>query len=119
MGVMILKIIGIGCDIVEIARIRQALEQPKFLRFLTKREQEIFHRLQGQRQLEWAAGRFAAKEAIYKAVSARIPCVLSKIEVLSDEKGAPICHMEAVDIQLSIAHEQQYAIAYAMALEKE
>lgn len=112
-------IIGVGCDIVKIERIRKAMERESFLRILTERERVLYEGLSTNRQSEWLAGRFAAKEAIYKAIHTIHPCVLSDIEVLTSECGAPYCTLTLCDIHLSISHETDYAIAYAIAEKKE
>lgn len=109
-------IIGIGCDIVEIKRIRNAMERDDFLRILTKEEREIYDTLSEGRRCEWVAGRFAAKEAIIKAMSCKHAYLLSDLSILYVGKQ-PVCHIEGVNIQLSISHEQEYAIAYAIAQE--
>ncbi|MEG1474161.1 MAG: holo-ACP synthase [Longicatena sp.] len=107
--------IGIGCDIVEIARIEAALRKDSFLNILTPKERMLFDALKGKRRIEFVAGRFAAKEAIYKAIHKEIKMELKDIEILSDASGAPICTILACHIEISIAHENAYAIAYALA----
>lgn len=111
-------IIGIGCDIVEISRIEKALYKPVIEKILTIKEQEIANQYPDKRKAEWIAGRFAAKEAIYKAIHTVVNCTISDIEVLKDESGAPICTCFDYDVMISIAHEKEYAIAYAMVLTK-
>lgn len=112
-------IIGVGCDIVQIERIRKAMRKESFLRILTEQERDLYESLSPNRQPEWLAGRFAAKEAVYKAIHTLHPCVLSKIEILSTSEGAPYCALTDCDIHLSISHEKDYAIAYAIAEKKE
>lgn len=113
-------IIGIGCDIVDIRRIEKAMRKEGFLKILSEHEITLYEQYQGKRQAEWLAGRFAAKEAIFKAVHAQFPCVLHDIEVLYDEHGAPVCtSFPSCIIHISISHENDYAIAYAMAEIKE
>ncbi|MEG0273982.1 holo-ACP synthase [Amedibacillus sp. YH-ame10] len=111
--------IGIGCDIVEIKRIAKAMEKEGFLHILTSNELALFQHYKGSRRAEWLAGRFAAKEAIYKAIHKEYPCVISDIEILCDEDGAPVCTFTNCDVSISIAHEHEYAIAYAVAISKE
>ena len=90
----------VGCDIVEIERVRKALQRTKgFPNFLTERE--------------WLAGRFAAKEAVIKAMHGIKELTLLDVEILADAQGAPYCSLPGV--QVSIAHEREYAIAYALA----
>ncbi|WP_075877923.1 holo-ACP synthase [Merdibacter massiliensis] len=103
----------IGCDIVEIARVQRALERSKgFPNFLTENEQAIFLQLKGKRRAEWLAGRFAAKEAIIKAMHGVKELTLLDVEVLQDSQGAPVCSLQGIEV--SIAHERAYAIAYAI-----
>ena len=104
-------IVGIGCDIVEIKRIKASNEK-FYKRVLTPNEQEVFHNMTKQRQIEFLAGRFVAKEAIYKACNALQ--TISNIEILNDENGKPYCIVEGYTIHISIAHEKEYAIAYAI-----
>ena len=67
------------------------------------------------------AGRFAAKEALKKALlSGKIVSNISlkNIEILNEDSGAPvvIIHQstKTVNIQLSISHSEDQAIAMAM-----
>lgn len=112
-------IIGIGCDIVDIQRIEKAMQKEGFLRILSEEEKSIFQTYAGKRKAEWIAGRFAAKEAIYKAISHHISCSFFEIEILRDDEGAPICNMDGCHIHISISHEAKYAIAYAIVETKE
>ncbi|WP_203364476.1 holo-ACP synthase [Bacillus sp. REN10] len=107
---------GIGMDIVEIVRIRKLIErQPKFLqRILTAAEQEVFHNRSGQRQFEYAAGRFAAKEAFAKAYGTGIGKELSfqEIETATDHRGKPYIKAPISEgVHLSISHSKEYAAA--------
>lgn len=112
-------IVGIGCDIVEIARVDAMLKRHTNIPFLTKKENVVLHTFHvDKRKAQWLAGRFAAKEAIYKAIHKVHPCTLFDIEVLCDEDHAPICVLNGYKVHISIAHESEYAIAYAM-IEKE
>lgn len=113
-------IIGIGCDIVEIARIEKAIEKSVITKILTEKELALANSYHGHRKSEWIAGRFAAKEAIYKAIHQQVPCEVTQIEILKEQDGAPICVNDfGLDIMISIAHEKEYAIAYALAQTKE
>src|SRR4051794_5429881 len=59
---------GIGIDIIEISRVQDLLHRQRRLidRILTDRERQKFEVLSERRQVEFLAGRFAAKEAYSK-----------------------------------------------------
>lgn len=107
---------GIGMDIVEINRIQTVIErQPKFLaRILTPEEQDCFHAKKGSRKWEYAAGRFAVKEAFSKAAGTGIGAELSfqDIEVGSDERGKPVLiRPYSNGVHVTITHSREYAAA--------
>ena len=104
-------IVGIGCDIVEIKRIRKQNNE-FYKRVLTKKEQEMYLSMSESRKVEFLAGRFAAKEAIFKACNETQ--AISNIEVLNDESGKPYCNVDGYTIHISISHEKEYATAYAI-----
>ncbi|NSL52467.1 holo-ACP synthase [Calidifontibacillus erzurumensis] len=109
-------IIGTGIDIVEINRVRTILErQEKFAqRILTEKELQIFNNLSQSRQVEFLAGRFAAKEAYAKAKGTGIGKNLSfqNIEIIPDLFGKPeIKTKENEIVHLSISHSKEFAIA--------
>jgi holo-[acyl-carrier protein] synthase len=122
-------IVGIGTDLVEIARMRKALEQSTGTRFLerilTPRERELALKRKG-RLAEFAAGRFAAKEAVVKALGCGIgkQVGFQDVEVLPNELGKPECRIPAealeraghgnIRIHLSITHTEAIASAYAI-----
>lgn len=111
-------IIGIGIDMIELDRVQRAIERnERFIqRVLTKDEREIYHRLgKRTRQIEFIAGRFAAKEAFSKACGTGIGRLsLQHMEILPNEKGAPqmtVRGYEQQQIHLSISHSKSHAIA--------
>ena len=83
-------IIGIGCDIVETARIEKALKSSHFVeRVYTKTEIDYCHARQSQETMSFAA-RFAAKEAVLKALGTGLRGGrLLDIEISNDELGKP------------------------------
>ena len=111
-------LVGIGCDIVKIDRIEAFLNKGLKLNFLTDKEKAICNEFAFHRKAEWIAGRFAAKEAIYKAIHNAYESHICDYEILVNEDGSPSCHIDGFIIHLSIAHEKEYAIAYVM-VEKE
>jgi holo-[acyl-carrier protein] synthase len=113
----------LGCDIIGIERIRKSYAKygKAFLdRILTEAEQKIFFR-RGE-SMSFLAGRFAAKEAVAKAFKTGIGrLAFTDIDVRPDEQGAPVVYLRnelakdsearQVDIELSISHCKEYAMA--------
>lgn len=81
---------GLGIDMVEISRMAANITSAHFLeRVFTEAERAYI----GSDALsaERAAGNFAVKEALSKALGCGLAgCPLDKVEVLRNEKGAPI-----------------------------
>ncbi|WP_227939771.1 holo-ACP synthase [Alkalihalobacillus deserti] len=111
---------GIGIDIVELDRISKVMKrQPRFIdRILTPFEANIFMGLGGTRQIEYLAGRFAAKEAFVKAIGTGISASYSwqDIEVRKEPTGRPILVVAGFSekVHLSISHSKTYAVAQVL-----
>ncbi|MCR9104035.1 MAG: holo-ACP synthase [Gammaproteobacteria bacterium] len=120
--------IRVGTDIVQFSRIDAVLERQglRFVqRILTPSEQlEFAHSSQGGRLL---AKRFAAKEAVAKALGTGIGRGVSwqHIEIQHDERGGPLVRLSGgarevanshgcSAVALSIADELEYAVAFAV-----
>ena len=116
-------IVGIGVDVVEVERLARALERTPSLmdRVFTPQEQEV-------ERLESLAARFAAKEAVYKALRGRPHTALGwpQIEIVADEAGAPRVRLSGAaaelsaaagigEIAVSISHAGAFAFAVASA----
>ena len=104
---------GVGCDIVAINRFTDDKLESLAKRILTREEFETFQSLNEARKSEWLAGRFAAKEAVFKALKRAVP--ITRIAVLSTSDGVPYVLIDGFDIQLSISHDETSAIAVAIA----
>lgn len=111
-------IIGIGIDLIEIERIKKHFKQKeRFInRILTEAEKAVLNELHSEkRQLEYIAGRFAAKEALAKAVGTGIGQLsFQDIEILNKENGAPYITVKGFideNILISISHTEHYATA--------
>ena len=120
---------GLGNDIIEIHRVKKALEQHKerFLnRIFTQKEQEYCENHVDP--FPRYAGRFAAKEAIVKALGCGLGSEISwkDIEILADETGKPVvAFSQALNerfshphVLISISHCQEYASAVAIWIAK-
>lgn len=111
---------NIGIDIVKLERFRDFLEnKKKCARILSEKEIAVFENISSTtRRLEYLAGRFAAKEAIIKAVSCLgIGFSYADLSILNDEKGAPFLECEKLsdhDIIISISHTGSDAVAVAV-----
>lgn len=104
-----MEILGIGVDLVDITRLNEKLAE----RFLTSKELELYNNLNSSRKLEFFGGRLAAKEAIFKALPDN-DLHFSEIEVLYDINYKPICKYKDYLIHVSITHEDNKAIAFAI-----
>jgi len=114
---------GIGLDVTEIERIKAAhILTPKFkARILTANELDRFTKMKETRQLEFLAGRFAAKEAFAKAMGTGIGkhCSFHDIEVISNEDGKPVLYFKGREVNghVSITHTKQFAAAQVILVE--
>jgi len=123
-------IVGIGTDLVEIVRMQAIVEHStgeRFLqRVLTPAERELAAARKG-RLAEFAAGRFAAKEAIVKAIGCGIgkQVGFQDMEIVPDALGKPECRLSdgarartglapTARIHISITHSETMAAAYAI-----
>lgn len=118
-------IAGIGTDIAHIERIKK-LSPEALARILTEREAEYCARHVAAPH-ERHAGRFAAKEAILKALGTGIGQGVGwkQIEILPDASGAPqvtlrgaalarLAALGATRCRVSISHQGDYAVAFAV-----
>ena len=120
--VSIMNNINLGVDIVLVDRINKILNSKTKSRFLNKifSHSEISDSKNRQNQSEYFSGRFAAKEAIKKALSSydetNMPSFKS-LEILNSKSGKPyvlINSKKQSNINISIAHDGNYAIAFCV-----
>ena len=115
-------VVGVGIDIIRIDKIKEAIEKWKdsFLeRVFNKEETERIAK--GKMYYQRLAARFAAKEAVIKAISKEFPLALTDILILNRSNGAPYCEFKkdiGVNVFLSITHVEDYAVACAVAQKK-
>lgn len=126
-------IFGIGIDIIEIERIAASYERfgERFARrILGAREFERFETRRARsaaRGIAFLATRFAAKEAMAKALGLglRSPMRWHAMEILNDASGRPLASVHAdlrrfverhqLRLHVSLTDERTVAAAYAMA----
>ncbi len=115
-----------GVDLIEISRIEEVIARHgrHYLdRIYTPAELE-----QCGKRVESLAGRFAAKEAVAKALGSGIGDISWKdIEILGDEQNAPVLTLHNVAKQkanarglttwsVSISHSQSHSVAFVVAV---
>ncbi len=120
-------IVGIGTDICEVSRIKRALDrQVKFAqRILTSSEQALC--FQKKEPFRYLASRFAAKEAVLKALGTGLAKGISwhDIEVSNLESGQPVVELtggalnvaeqrSVSSIHLSISDEKEYVVGFVV-----
>ena len=122
-------IVGIGVDIIEVARIEKAISRHG-ARFINKIfwPQEVAYCEQGGRNFQRYATRFAAREAARKAIGAAIPVTAldwHDVEITSSTEGAPQLefHGRAAGLtrqlgvtraHVSLSHTAESAIAFVV-----
>lgn len=126
-----MNIFDTGIDIIEIKRIKDAIEKnPRFMEKIFTDKEINYFKLNGFRY-ESIAGSFAAKEAISKAIGTGVRNFKFKdIEILRNELGKPVVKTynnlsdicikyNVIDIKVSISHCKDYAVANAITIVKE
>lgn len=111
---------GIGIDLVELSRLKDKDE--RFIqRILSNQEYAFYTSITDDcRKLTYLGGRFAAKEALFKAVSKGSGKINYKdFVILNNEDGKPMVVSQPeilnhVTIHLSISHTDSHAIAYVI-----
>lgn len=119
-----------GVDIIEISRVKESIESlgERFInRVFTEKEIEYCESKKNQKYQHYAA-RFAAKEAVFKALSWKLEdkyeICWKDIEVVDDKQGRPslnIIGMNLNDIEnidISLSHCKEYAVANVTVLTK-
>ncbi len=121
-------VLGVGTDLVEVDRVRAALERQPGLRTRLFTEAEWRYAARHRDPHPHLAARFAAKEAVMKALGRGMSSMgFAEIEVIRDESGAPsvLLHGAAAAIgaergvaawHLSLTHTDALAQAVAVAV---
>ena len=115
-----MAIAGIGIDIVDLARFERAVSRTPTLRV------RLFAESERDLPLRSLAGRFAAKEALMKALGDATGVTWHDMAVVSDAEGNPSMVLSGAaaaiaerrgitDIHLSISHDAGVAIAQVIA----
>lgn len=113
-------IVGIGVDLVDVARFETAIANTP------KLKDRLF--TEGEKSLNSysLAARFAAKEALMKAVGKAQGLSFQEVQIIKDEYGKPSFELSGqseitvldrgiANLHLSLSHDGQMAIAYVIA----
>ena len=109
-------ILGVGIDVVDIARFGESLDRTPAMR------ERLFTEVERTRSLSSLAARFAAKEALAKALGAPGDLAWHDAEVISESSGRPLftlrgtvaaraAELGAVHVHLSLSHDAGIASA--------
>jgi holo-[acyl-carrier protein] synthase len=129
-------IYGVGVDIIRVKRIGEALERwgdRMVKRVLSREEEEGMGRIGDESaRILFVAGRFAAKEAVLKAIGIghQLGVRWGDVSIVSDTLGKPEVYLSgkalgfAMErgierVLVSITHEGDYAMAFAIAIGSE
>ena len=116
-------IIGIGIDMVEISRVKRAIENEKFIARVYTEKEINYCVSRGKGAVQSYAARFAAKEAILKALGTGLRGgKLTELEILPDDLGAPVATLtgsfnklaqkkQIKKIWITLSHTKEYAAA--------
>lgn len=144
-----MRILGIGTDIVEIRRIKKAIEETEKFKNTVYSNEEIKYSEKNRNPYPTYSGKFAAKEAVAKAMGTGVRGFsIGDIEILNDKLGKPyailknkakemfsnLCYefigendkipqniniLDNIEIILTISHSREYATATAIIVQKE
>jgi holo-[acyl-carrier protein] synthase len=121
------EILGLGVDLCEIARMERALERHPTMRHRVFTPEEVSYCDSKARPAESYAGRFAAREAVIKALGGYRGKGWQDISVRRSPSGAPSIRLEGnakrradmlgiSQVLVTFTHEKTNAIAFAVAV---
>lgn len=116
--------VSCGTDIIEINRIQEAIEKAgeRFLNEIYTKNEIVYCESKNKAKYEHYAARFAAKEAVFKAVSLfvdnKFDIRWKQAEIQNDKNGRPYVIFHNVNfeeritsIDISLSHCKNYAVA--------
>jgi holo-[acyl-carrier protein] synthase len=121
------EILGLGVDICEIARMERALTRHPTMRQRVFTPEEVAYCDSKARPAESYAGRFAAREAVIKALGGYRGKGWQEISVTRASSGAPAIRLEGnakqrasalgvTEVLITFTHEKTNAVAFAIAV---
>jgi len=120
----------VGTDIIEVSRIEKLIKEKgdKFLNRIYTKNEIDYCESKGLNKYQHYAGRFAAKEAIFKVLNGEKDSgnllTFKNIEILNKNDGAPYVNiLDDImvdcfyrDVKISISHIKKYATATAISI---
>ena len=127
-----MDIFGIGADIVEVERIKNAIENhPRFLKKIYTEKEIKYCESKNTNRFQSYASRFAGKEAVAKSLHQGLGKFLffNEIEILGNENGHPFITLYGLshfyyltsnisDIKVTLSSTSSFCAAYAISLIK-
>ncbi|MGD8781047.1 MAG: holo-ACP synthase [Ignavibacteria bacterium] len=123
-------VLGIGIDIIEIDRIKKSIEKygDNFLNKIYT-QIELDYCLSKKNKYQHFAARFAAKEAIYKAISTATGFSFEwkDMEIYNEKNGMPRVKLlgklstflgEEKDLKITMSHSENYVTCFAILFSK-
>ena len=119
-----------GTDIIEISRIKKSIDDlgENFIKKIFTEDEIAYCESKKKQKYQHYATRFAAKEAIFKALSDNSKDInklsWKDFEVISGENGKPYIKVIGINIEqiesmdISLSHCKEYAIANVIVLYK-
>lgn len=116
-------IVGVGVDLIEIERVKAALEKGRFVQRVFSEGEQIYCESRGAQRFASYAARFAGKEAVLKALGTGLSGgKWLDIEILPDSLGRPTVRLsgyyeelarqrQVSAIHISLAHARENAVA--------
>ncbi|VBB05813.1 holo-[acyl carrier protein] synthase [Lucifera butyrica] len=116
-------IAGVGIDIIEISRIKAALERASFVKRVFTVQEQLYCDGRGVQRAASYAARFAGKEAVLKAFgTGLVQGSWQDVEIKVSENGRPGVNLtgyfaslaeqrKITHIYISLTHAQEYAAA--------
>ena len=120
-----------GIDIIEVKRIKDSILkfENRFLERIFTKDEIAYCESKKSQKYQSYAGRFAAKEAVFKAVSNNIENKYNiewkDIEIINDKTGRPYVNIygklketltDISNVDVSISHVEEFAMANAIAV---
>lgn len=115
-------IIGMGLDLCPIARGEKMLASERFMERVFTPSERAYIAARGALGAQSAAGLFAAKEAVLKALGTGLGGGLLNVEIAHTREGAPRCVLHGAllgaRVHVTITHDGGMAAAAAIAEEE-